>query len=157
MGFNLDPMTILPNPAITQLTSQSGLYHISSNLELQRVAELLYQANCQTESKAIRNWQHVLAMSNSGMTLEPYFDKGYTAVKAGAAIHVLQCEAIHADVDFDRKGCFNEIPLRIKGQDDKYLNGTYWAHPISKILLPTETKIPCSNTCLLYTSPSPRD
>ena len=75
-GFNLDPMTILPDPRITQLTSQSGLYHIASNLEIQRVAEILYQSNCKTESKAIKNWQNMLAMASDGMSLEPYFDKG---------------------------------------------------------------------------------
>lgn len=139
-------MTLLPNPAITQMTSQAGLYHISSNLELQRVAEELYRANCETEQKAIRNWQHVLAMSSDGMSLKPYFDDGFTAIRAGIAIHILKCEATEASVDFDAQGCHNEIPLRIKDQDGRYLNQTFWAHPISKILLPTPTKIPCSKT-----------
>ena len=55
-GFQVDTMTMLPNPAITQLTSQAGLYHISTNLEIQRVAEQLYFHNCETEAKSIKNF-----------------------------------------------------------------------------------------------------
>ena len=83
-------MTMLPNPAITQLTSQAGLYHISTNLEIQRVAEQLYNHNCETEAKAIKNWQHVLSKAQDGMSLKPYFDEGYMAVPAGVAVHVLK-------------------------------------------------------------------
>ena len=82
-GFQLDQMTMLPDPAITQLTSQTGLYHISTNLEIQRVAERLYQANCETEAKAIKNWQNLLALSHEGISLKPYFDTGYT----GTSVH----------------------------------------------------------------------
>ena len=135
---------MLPNPAITQLTSQAGLYHISTNLEIQKVAKKLYEANCATESKAIRNWQHVLSMAQEGMSLEPYFPAGYTAVKAGVAIHILQCETVEATVYFEKQGCYNELPLRLKGSDGLFLNETFWAHPISKILLPQETVIPCN-------------
>ena len=139
-------MTIIPNPEITQMTSQAGLYHIASNLELQRVAELLYKSNCHTEHKAIRNWQHVLSQSSDGMSLKPYFQEGYTAIRAGAGIHILQCEAIEATVDFDRKNCFNELPIKLRDQHGQFLNESFWAHPISKILLPTPTKVPCSKT-----------
>ena len=145
-GFHLDPMTIIPNPEIIQMTSQAGLYHIASNLELQRVAELLYKSNCQTEHKAIRNWQHVLSQSSNGMSLKPYFEEGYTAIRAGAGIHILQCEPVDATVDFDRKECYNELPVKLRDEQGQFLNETFWAHPISKILLPTPTKVPCSKT-----------
>ena len=135
---------MLPNPAITQLTSQAGLYHISTNLEIQRVAEQLYNHNCETEAKAIKNWQHVLSKAQDGMSLKPYFDEGYMAVPAGVAVHVLKCETIEAYVDFDKPGCFNELPLKLKDTDGKFLNKTFWAHPVSKILLPTETVLPCN-------------
>ena len=48
-GFQVDTQTLMPDPGLTQITSQSGLYHISTNLEIQRVAELLYQSNCAAE------------------------------------------------------------------------------------------------------------
>ena len=145
-GFHLDPMTIIPSPKITQMTSQAGLYHIASNLELQRVAELLYKSNCQTEHKAIRNWQHVLSQSSNGMSLKPYFEEGYTAIRAGAGIHILQCKPVDATVDFDRKECYNELPVKLRDENGQFINETFWAHPISKILLPTPTKVPCSKT-----------
>ena len=69
---------------------------------------------------------------------------GYTAVKAAAAVHIIKCTPITASVDFDRKGCWNEIPLLLQDAKGKYLNQSYWAHPISKVLLPTETVVPCN-------------
>ena len=53
-GFQVDTMTMLPNPAITQLTSQAGLYHISTNLEIQRVAEQLYFHNCKLRQNQLK-------------------------------------------------------------------------------------------------------
>ena len=79
--MNLNPLTVLPNPAITQLTSQTGLYHISTNLEIQKVAKQLYQANCATEAKAIRNWQAILAVASEGASLKPYFSDGFVGNK----------------------------------------------------------------------------
>ncbi|MEE2954775.1 MAG: hypothetical protein VX780_01445 [Pseudomonadota bacterium] len=141
--LNLNPLTVLPNPAITQLTSQTGLYHISTNLEIQRVAKKLYQANCKTESKAIRNWQSIIAVSSEGASLKPYFSDGYVAVKAGVAIHVLKCEAIQATVDFEREGCFAELPIKIKNGNGTFKNESFWAHPVTKVLLPKSTPMPC--------------
>ena len=135
---------MLPNPAITQLTSQAGLYHISTNLEIQRVAEQLYSHNCETEAKSIKNWQHVLSNAHEGMSLKPYFDDGYLAVPAGIAVHILKCDTVEAYVDFDKPGCFSELPLKLKNADGSFSNKTFWAHPISKILLPTETVLPCN-------------
>ena len=143
-GFQVDTMTMLPNPAITQLTSQAGLYHISTNLEIQRVAEQLYFHNCETEAKSIKNWQNVLAKAQEGMSLKPYFDDGYMAVPAATAVHILKCDTLEAYVDFDKVGCFSELPLKLKNADGTFSNESFWAHPISKILLPTETVVPCN-------------
>ena len=125
------------------MTSQTGLYHISTNLEIQRIAKKLYHANCATEAKSIRNWQNIITMSNEGASLKPYFDDGYVAVKGGVAIHILKCDAIQASVDFEREGCFAELPIKIPDGNGSFKNGTYWAHPVTKILLPKSTPMPC--------------
>ena len=143
-GFVVDTQTLMPDPGLTQITSQSGLYHISTNLEIQRVAELLYQSNCAAEVKALKNWQTLLSTAREGMSLKPYFSQGFTAVAAGGAVHIIKCTPLEATPEFDKKGCFSELPVRLKDENGTYINRTFWAHPVSKILMPVETILPCN-------------
>ena len=143
-GFQVDTLTLMPDPGLTQITSQSGLYHISTNLEIQRVAQLLYEANCATEVKSLKNFQQLLSTAREGMSLEPYFSRGFTAVAAGVAVHIVKCAPLEATPEFDKKGCFSELPVRLKDENGTYINQTFWAHPVSKILMPVETVLPCT-------------
>ena len=107
------------------------------------MAKKLYHANCATEAKSIRNWQNIIAMSSEASSLKPYFGDGYVVVKGGVAIHILKCDAIQATVDFERQGCFSELPIKIRDENGKFRNESYWAHPVTKVLLPKNTPLPC--------------
>ena len=140
----------LSQPHLMSYKSQVTAQFINSNQRVENMAEKMYNSQCATEVKTIRNFLQI-ASATIFPSLKPHFSDGYTAVKGGAVIHVIKCKPVQVAVDITRKGCFEELPI-IKPKDvKKPSNQTLWAHPITNIILHKGTPATCSQDLpLLY-------
>ena len=133
----------LNQPHLMTYKSQVTAQFINSNQRIDSMAERMYQSQCATEIKTIRNFLRI-ASATIFPSLHPHFGDGYTAVKGGAVIHVIKCKAVKVAVDTTREGCFEELPITKPAKDKKTANQTLWAHPITKIIIHKGTPATCS-------------
>ena len=120
------------SPFAKQLLSQLGFFHIDTN---QRMQDRFTQAQddiCQVELANFRTRLQTLAGTDNPYALLDR--RGYTLQVAGAAAYIIKCAA-HNATRADYGNCTIEVPVKL-GDELKF------ADPF---------------TCLLYTSPSPRD
>ena len=80
-GLVLDTKATFLDAGVTQVATQAGAYFVRNALNLEETARAFYEQECKTEKLAIRNFQRILSSSKGGMSLEPYFPQGTTAVK----------------------------------------------------------------------------
>ena len=140
----------LSRPHLLDFKSQVTAQYLDSHHRIEDVAERLYMTQCKTEEKAIRNFQAILTTTNFP-SLRPYFPEGFTAIPAAAAIHVIKCPSIPVAIDATREGCFEELPVVKLTPEGTPLNGSFWSHPVTKILMDRGTPITCSEALpLMY-------
>ena len=142
-GIMTDKKFGLSRPHLLDFKSQVTAQYLYSHNRIEDVAEKLYISQCNTEEKAIRNFQSIIT-STQFPSLKPYFDEGFTAIPAGSAIHVIQCPSTPVAIDTNREGCFEELPILKLAKDGTPLNGTFWSHPVTRILTDRGTPITCS-------------
>ena len=148
-GINTDKKFGLSHPHILSFKSQVTAQFLDSNLRIEDVAERLYNVQCSTEIKTIRNF---LAIVNTATfpSLKPYFSDGFTAVRSGSAVHVLKCKPTKVVIDTARKGCYEQLPVTKVTKNGTPINGTFWSHPITKILLTRGTPVACSEKLPMF-------
>ena len=140
----------LNQPHLLSYKSQVTAQFVHSNQRIENMAENMYNAQCATEIKTIRNFLRI-ASAKIFPSLQPYFSDGYTAVRGGSVIHVIQCLPVKVAIDTSREGCFEEMPIIKLEKDGTPSNQTLWAHPLTKIILNRGTPVTCSqNLPLLY-------
>lgn len=142
-GINTDDKYGLSRPHLLDFKSQVTAQYLYAHNRIEDVAEKLYINQCSTEEKTIKNFQSIIT-SNQFPSLKPYFDEGFTAIPAGSAIHIIQCPATSVAIDTHREGCFEELPVLKLTKEGTPLNGTFWSHPVTRILTDRGTPITCS-------------
>ena len=142
-AINTDKKYGLSRPHLLDFKSQVTAQYLYSHNRIEDVAEKLYISQCSTEEKTIKNFQSIIT-STQFPSLKPYFDEGFTAIPAGSAIHVIQCPTISVTIDTHRSGCFEELPVLKLAKDGTPLNGSFWAHPVTRIITDRGTPITCS-------------
>ena len=98
----------LGQPHLLSYKSQVTAQFVHSNHRIEKMAENMYNAQCATEIKTIRNFLRI-ASATIFPSLQPHFSDGYTAVRAGSVIHIIQCKPVKVAIDTTREGCFEEL------------------------------------------------
>ena len=115
---------------INAKTTATGM-HIKNAFNGEETAMQLYYANCNTETKTIRNLQNILRHADISTSLAPYFGRGYQAIPSGSVAHIIKCTAIDAAIDQARQGCTAQLPVVIYDGDQKKINGTRYADAVT--------------------------
>ena len=142
-GLNTNNKYGLSRPHLLDFKSQVTAQYLYAHNRIEDVAQKLYMNQCNTEEKAIKNFQSIIT-STQFPSLKPYFDEGFTAIPAGSAIHIINCPPVAVAIDTHRKGCFEELPVLKLTKDGTPMNGTFWSHPVTRILTDRGTPVTCS-------------
>ena len=136
----------LIRPHLTNARAVATGMHIKTNENAHITARQLYDANCMTETKTIRNLQNILRSADISTSLQPYFGRGYLAIPSGSVVHIVQCKALDASVDQSRDECTSQLPVILRNSKNEKINSTRYADANTRILSPVGTKIQCSST-----------
>ena len=93
--------------------------HIKNAFNSEQTAMELYNANCKTEIKTIRNLQNILKHATISTSLLPYFPRGYQAIPSGSVVHIIKCTALDAAVDQSREECTAQLPVTLYDGNQK--------------------------------------
>ena len=136
----------LIRPHLTNARAVATGMHFKTNENAHATARQLYDANCVTETKTIRNLQNILRSADISTSLQPYFGRGYLAIPSGSVVHIVQCKALDAAVDQSRDECTSQLPVILRNSKNEQINSTRYADANTRILSPVGTKIQCSST-----------
>ena len=120
--------------------------HIKNVFNGENTAKELYDVNCMTEIKTIRNLQNILRHATISTSLLPYFGRGYQAIPSGSVVHIIKCTALDAAIDQSRSECTFQFPVTIYDGNMEKVNGTRYADAVTRILSPVGTRVECSST-----------
>ena len=136
----------LIRPHLTNARAVATGMHFKTNENAHLTARELYDANCVTETKTIRNLQNILRSADISTSLEPYFGRGHLAIPSGSVVHIVKCKALDAAVDQSRDECTSQLPVILRNSNNEQINTTRYADANTRILSPVGTKIQCSST-----------
>ena len=120
--------------------------HINSAFNNEQTAHQLYDANCLTETKTIRNLQNIIRTATISTSLQPYFGQGFMAIPSGSVAHIIQCTALDAAIDQLRDECTSQLLVTLYDEHNNKINGTRYADANTRTLSPVGTQVECSST-----------
>ena len=142
-GIDANPMAVPSDPSVLSLATQSSLLHITTNLRLEDMYQQFHKQICANERRGLLNMLQNVRSSDSGDVVAPLFGRGHMVMKAGSVAHIIECVPVDVQLNLAYDKCSAEIPVLKPISDNETV--PYFVHPISRILTPTETELPCSS------------
>ena len=142
-GVDTKALSVPANPHLIALATQNSLLHISTNLRISDMHEEFYKQICDNERKGLLNMLRNIRTSDSHDVIAPLFGRGHMVLKSGSVAHIIECTPVDVQVDLSFKGCTKDVP--VLKQTANETQEKLFMHPISRILTPTSSELPCSS------------